>query len=61
VECSPATTIVLLGRGSAEAAKFGEGLRSARLSLEKMRPGGYARVVVIDAQGHRAWSNPLWL
>ncbi len=61
VECSPATTIVLLGRGSAEAAKFGEGLRSARLPLEKMRPGGYARVVVIDAQGHRAWSNPLWL
>ncbi len=60
VECSPATTIVALGRGSAEAAVFGDGLRSARLPLKKFRPGGYVRVVVMDASGKRAWSNPIW-
>jgi len=61
VECSPASTITLLGRGSAEAAVFGDGLRGARLPLARMKPGGHVRVVVIDERGKRAWSNPLWL
>jgi len=61
VECSPATTIALLGRGSAEEAAFGDALRGARLPLARMKPGGHARVVVIDAAAKRAWSNPLWL
>ena len=51
----------LLGRGSAEAAVFGDGLRGARLPLARMKPGGHVRVVVIDERGKRAWSNPLWL
>jgi len=25
-----------------------------------MKPGGHARVVVMDAHGKRAWSNPVW-
>ena len=61
VECTPASSITLLGRGSAEAAVFGDGLRGARLPLEKLRPGGHVRVVVIDERGRRAWSNPVWL
>jgi hypothetical protein len=61
VECSPASTITLLGRGSAEEAVFGDGIRGARLPLDKMRPGGYARIVVTDERGKHAWSNPVWL
>lgn len=61
VECSPACTILLLGRGSAGEAVFGNELRSARLPLEAMRAGGYCRLVVVNSEGRRAWSNPLWL
>jgi hypothetical protein len=30
----------------------------AVLPLGKLRDGGFARVVVADAAGKRAWSNP---
>lgn len=60
VECSPAATISVLGRAPTGRTVFGEGLRSARLSLASLRPGGYARIVVTDAAGKHAWSNPLW-
>jgi hypothetical protein len=30
----------------------------AVLPLAKLREGGFARVVVVDAAGKRAWSNP---
>ena len=52
---------MLLGRGSAGATVFGDGLRGARLPLDALKPGGHVRVVVVDAQGKRAWSNPVWL
>ena len=29
--------------------------------LEKFRAGGHFRIVVVDAEGRRAWSNPVWL
>jgi hypothetical protein len=61
VECSPASAIFLLGRGSASAAVLGADLRQARLSLETIKQGGYGRIVVADADGRRAWSNPFWL
>jgi hypothetical protein len=61
VECSPASTIIALGRGSAGAFSHGTGQRSARLPLDKFRKGGWLRVVVVDEAGRRAWSNPVWL
>ena len=60
IACSPASTIIALGRGSASATVFGAGLREARLPLDALRTGGHVRVVVVDAQGRRAWSNPVW-
>ena len=61
VECSPASSIIALGRGSAGAFSTGPGQRSARLPLDKFRKGGWLRVVVVDVGGRRAWSNPVWL
>lgn len=61
VECSPATSIIALGRGSAGAFSTAPGQRSARLPLDKFRKGGWLRVVVVDEAGRRAWSNPVWL
>jgi hypothetical protein len=52
---------MMLGRATASEVVFGTDLRHARLPLGCLRPGGYGRVVVIDAAGKRAWSNPFWL
>lgn len=61
VECSPARSIMLVGRATAGIGAYGDGLRTARLPIEKFRRGGYFRVVAEDAAGRRAWSNPVWL
>lgn len=61
VECSPASSIIALGRGSAGAFSTAPGQRTARLPLDKFRKGGWLRVVVVDEAGRRAWSNPVWL
>jgi hypothetical protein len=60
VRCSPAASIMVLGRGSRAAQSVAPGQREARLPLAKLREGGFARVVVADAAGRCAWANPVW-
>lgn len=60
VACSPASSIMVLGRGSRAAQWREPGATRAVLPLEKLRAGGYARVVVADDAGRRAWTNPVW-
>nr|WP_294547089.1 CehA/McbA family metallohydrolase [uncultured Rhodopila sp.] len=60
IECSPASSVILLGRATATAVVFGSELRQARLKLDCLKPGGYGRIVVTDAVGRRAWSSPFW-
>lgn len=59
VECSPAYQISLVGRASKNEKQSGTGLGSARLSFKKFE-GDWCRIVVIDAAGKIAWSNPLY-
>lgn len=61
VGCSAATAVILLGRGSASDVALGDGLTRATLPLAAARKGGWGRIVVVDAHGRRAWSNPFWL
>jgi hypothetical protein len=58
VHCSPASSIMVLGRGSSAAQSVAPLQTRAVLPLSKLRDGGFARVVVADAAGKRAWSNP---
>jgi hypothetical protein len=60
VACSPAAAVFLGGRGSKQESRFGRGIESAELPLERFL-GGYCRLTVVDADGKRAWSNPIWL
>lgn len=60
VACSPASSVMVLGRGSRAAQSVVPGQTRARLPLERIAPGGFARVVVADAAGRRAWGNPHW-
>jgi hypothetical protein len=58
VQCSPAASVMVLGRGSRAAQSVAPLQTRVSLPLGKLREGGFARIVVADAQGRRAWSNP---
>jgi hypothetical protein len=60
VTCSPAISIILAGPLSWRSRALGSGLTRARLAIEPER-GGWRRLIVRDAQGRRAWSNPFWI
>ncbi|WP_431301796.1 PHP domain-containing protein [Sediminicoccus sp. BL-A-41-H5] len=59
VTCSAAASIMVLGRGSRADQSVGLCQTRARLSLKALKGGGFARVVVADAAGRRAWANPV--
>jgi len=57
---SPAVNIAILGRGTRVARAAGRQITRARLPLARFS-GDWLRVVVADAAGRTAWSNPIWL
>ena len=58
VRTTPARSIVLAGHGAASAAEHGENITEARLPLDRFA-GSWCRLVVTDATGKRAWSQPM--
>lgn len=59
IETSAAAQITLCGHNSLSEQRWGRDLHQARLPLARF-DGQWGRVVVIDAQGRKAWSNPIW-
>ena len=57
VRCSAVDRVTVLGPRSQSRTLPGKSMTSASLPIEQMK-GGWLRVVVIDASGKRAWSNP---
>lgn len=60
ISCSPVDHITVLGRGSRVEWIHGNGMTAAKLPLDRFS-GDWARVVLTDSTGARAWSNPFWL
>jgi predicted metal-dependent phosphoesterase TrpH len=60
VETSPVDSIWLVGNAARSKVVMGRNIAHARLPLEKFF-GGWARLVVADENGKRAWSNPIYL
>jgi len=54
--CSPVARIALLGPGSQAMAAHGDGLTAQAFRLRDW--SGWARLVLTDAQGRQAWSQP---
>lgn len=59
VETSPSQQIVLAGAHTLSVYVSGTGMTSARLSLDRFA-GQWGRLMVLDADGRTAWSNPMW-
>jgi hypothetical protein len=60
IACSPASAVMLLGPGSKTIQRLEAGITRVTLPLAPVRSGGFARVVVVDADRRRAWTNPVW-
>jgi len=61
VECSATNRILATGNGAISWRVQGDRLERATFPIAPFREHGRMRVTVIDAQGKRAWSNPVWL
>lgn len=59
LQCSPASTVIVSGRGARSSRLFGSNVTRADLSLKDF--SSFCRVTVVDALGRRAWTNPIWL
>lgn len=60
IACSPAQAIIVSGPTAHARAVRGDDVTEATLSLQGFEET-YCRISVIDQQGRRAWSNPIWL
>ena len=60
IRCSPATEVFVVGPVATSEHVHGTSLTRATLPLEKFAKT-WCRVVVRDAMGRQAWTNPLWL
>ena len=68
VQCSPVDVITIVGGTSRSAIVRGRAITHAKLDLESLKRGWllekhseWIRIVVIDAHGKKAWTNPVWL
>lgn len=60
VTCSPAEAIQVTGYGAWVERVSGHGLTYHEFDISKWRNLSYCRVTVINREGGRAWSNPVW-
>ena len=58
--CSKVKTVLILGYGSSSNVIHGDDLTSTEVSLEPFFNSNWIRLVVIDKDGNRAWTNPIW-
>lgn len=60
IEHSPASRVLLLGAGRCSAVAHGHNQVRTELPLNEFA-NDWCRLVIVDAAGHCAWTNPLWL
>ncbi|MEE9314393.1 MAG: CehA/McbA family metallohydrolase [Rhizobiaceae bacterium] len=60
VECSEVTTVIVSGSVPQTDVVFGDGITSAEVPLGRLQNSPWVRVTLIDKDGNRAWSNPIW-
>lgn len=61
VECSAAVRIFALGQGVSANGSHGTSMTRAEVRLRWRGQSPWLRVVVVDAAGRMAWTNPVWL
>jgi len=60
VETSPVASVILVGYGSASIVKHGNEMKKTVINFPKDAKSPWVRVIVIDQNGKKAWTNPIW-
>ena len=60
VLCTPVEKIIVSGYGSATAYKHKSNMESALFNLGLLPQKKWVRITIIDKQGNRAWTNPIY-
>lgn len=61
VQCSPVSAVIVQGQTASTLAEFGEGLTQATIDIGRLSKSPWLRVTLIDENGDKAWSNPIWV
>ena len=60
IESSPIKTAIVVGYGSASISVHGNDMTKTEIEFPKNVSSPWARVIIIDQHGKRAWSNPIY-
>ncbi|MDP0926227.1 PHP domain-containing protein [Paracoccus onubensis] len=60
VECSPASGILIAGKGYQNSYHFEAGVSRAELPMDGLDGSPWFRVIIFGQDGKRAWTNPCW-
>ena len=60
VECSPAESVIVAGHGSTDRFVRESGMTRATFPIGPFE-NAFARITVIDKDGMKAWTSPIWL
>ncbi len=64
LETSPISSAILVGYGSASLASHGDAMVRTKIrfppGLERTNKTPWVRIVIIDENGRKAWTNPIW-
>ena len=60
VESSAVGSVIVQGAGTGAKGVHGHSMTRTEVPTERLNDSPWLRVTVIDAEGKRAWSNPIW-
>lgn len=60
VTMSPASAVIVQGKGSAVTVVHGSDITQAKVPLGNLAGSPWMRLTITDATGKRAWTNPVW-
>lgn len=60
IKSSAVSAVILQGVGVSTVSEIGEGLTDVTLKTGRLQSSPWLRVTLIDKDGHKAWSNPIW-
>jgi hypothetical protein len=64
IETSPISSAILVGYGSVSLASHGDAMVKTKIKfppgVERTNKTPWVRIVIIDENGRKAWTNPIW-
>jgi len=61
VTCSPVSCVSVMSSSTSVSVKFGKEMSEIEIPLGRIKGAPWVRVVLVDRNGKKAWSNPIWM